>query len=121
MACTKRNERTLKMMENFISLRNKGHSIKEIAEKFNLSVATVYKSLDEISAKSGVSREELLERVFVADHTGRNFTPVKPIDRAKFNESFDLLMEGVDSFSDEITKAIESIDIMNASLEEKMK
>ena len=118
---TKQHERTLKMMENFISLHNEGYSIKDIAEKYDLSVSVVYRRLGAIAEKAGVSREELLEKHFVADHSGRNFAPVKPINKTKFDESFAMLMAGVDSIQLQIRNTIEDIDTMNTLMEEDMK
>lgn len=116
-----KHERTLQMMESFISLHNEGHDINEIAKMFNLAFSTVYKHLGEIAEKNGVTRESLLEKVIVADHSGRNLTPVKPVDRAKFNESFATLMTGMDSLQSEIAKTIEDIEVTNQLLEEEMK
>lgn len=117
----KEHERTFKMMENFISLHNEGYSIKEIAKKYSLSTTTVYNRLEEIAEKAGVTRKELLKKPFIADHSGRNFTPVKPIDRKSFNEGYDVLMRAVDALSAEIGKTIEDIEIMNELLVEEMK
>ena len=62
MANFQQSERTLKMKEDFIELHNQGLDIKEIAERFNLNLTTIYHSLNEIAAKAGVSRESLLQR-----------------------------------------------------------
>ncbi len=62
MANFQQSERTLKMKENFIELHNQGLDIKEIAERFNLNLTTIYHSLNEIAEKAGVSRESLLQR-----------------------------------------------------------
>ena len=118
---TRQHERTLQMMENFISLHNDGHSIGDIAKIYNLSETTVYSNLGKIAEKAGVSREELLKKPIVADHSGRNFTPVKPIDRAKVDESFAMLMAGVESIQSQISNTINDIDTMNALMEEEMK
>ena len=117
----KQHERTFKMMEDFIPLHNEGYSVKDIAERYNLSLSSVYKKLGAIAEKAGVSRKELLEKPIVADHSGRNFTPVKPIDKAKFNETFESLMAGVDSIQSQIGSTIDDIDTMNILMEEEMK
>lgn len=57
----KENERTLWMKENFMDLHHEGLSIKEIADKYELSVSTVYRSLQEIADANDVSRESLLK------------------------------------------------------------
>ena len=118
----KPDERTLKMMENYMTLRRKGLSNHEIAQEFNLSDWTVYNRLGQIAEKEGVTREELLDKpIYVRYVTNRNFTPVKPISREKFNDSFTLLLNEVDSICAEISKTIEDIKTMNAILEEEMK
>lgn len=65
MAHPKKSERVLKMSENFMSLREQGMSISEIADKFSLHFTTVYDELDSISKANGVSRDSLLDRPHV--------------------------------------------------------
>lgn len=57
----KESERTKLMKENFMSLHNRGLTISEIAQKYNLSDQTVYNSLQAIADANGVSRESLLQ------------------------------------------------------------
>lgn len=109
------------MMEDFISRHNKGYSIKEIAEIYKLSPSVVYKNLGAIAEKAGVSRKDLLEKPIIADHSGRNFTPVKPINREDFDKSFTSLMEGVEGLQSAIKKEIENMQILNNLMEEEMK
>lgn len=106
----KPNERTLKMMESFMSLHREGHDVNEIAKMFGLSYSTVYKRLGEIAEKEGVTREELLEKVIVADHSGRNIEPLKPIDRTQFNKNYQDAVASVDYLKKELTKTIDKID-----------
>lgn len=105
-----KHERTLQMMENFISLHNEGYSIKEIAEKHKLSPSVVYKNLDKIAEKAGVPREELLEKVIIADHSGRNIEHLKPIDRTQFNKNYQDAAASVSSLKQELSQAIDKID-----------
>ena len=116
----KQHERTLQMMENFISLHNEGYSVKDIAEKYNLSLSVVYKNLGTIAEKAGVTRKELLEKPFIADHSGRNFTPVKPIDRAKFEEDYAIMKATIKSLREDISMTIEYIEETNQKLQEEM-
>ncbi|MBR2754014.1 helix-turn-helix domain-containing protein [Candidatus Saccharibacteria bacterium] len=106
----KPHERTLQMMENFLKLHNEGYSIKEIAKMYNLSEYTVYNRLGEIAEKEGVTRDELLKKPFFADHSGRNFTPVMPIDRTKFNQNYDELIIRLDSILEGIDETINQIE-----------
>ena len=47
--------------ENFMRLHNEGFTILEIANKYGISRFVIYKYLDEIAEKNGVSRESLLQ------------------------------------------------------------
>jgi predicted DNA-binding protein YlxM (UPF0122 family) len=55
------DERTLKMMENYIADRESGLSISQIADKYNLDKRTVHAHLEDIAKIQGVSRESLLD------------------------------------------------------------
>ena len=95
----KLDERTLKMMENYIPLHNQGKSVEEIAELFDLDKSSVYRVLDRIAEQNGVSRESLLKRPHV-EHTGyekREGEAVEPIDSTDFmklsEELFDAMEE----------------------------
>jgi len=55
------SERTHAMKNNFMALHQQGYYIAEIAAKYNLSPATVYRHLQEIADENGVSRESLLQ------------------------------------------------------------
>ena len=114
----KSDERTLQMMEAFIGLHEKGYSIPEIAKMFNLSWSIVYKKLGEIADKAGVTRESLLMSPIKADHSGRNFTPVKPIDVTKFHEHFNMAITELDAISKEVAQAIEDQETISKILEE---
>ena len=113
------NERTLKMMENFMELHEQGYSIADIAEKFNLSESTVYKKLEEIAEKNDVARESLLDKPFEADHSGRNYTPVKPIDPSEFRKNYETTMSGVTALKDAVAQAIEEYVVLDQLLQEE--
>ena len=114
----KTNERTLKMMESFIRLHEEGLSVAEIAKQFNLSETTVYSKLGEIAKKAGVSRESLLEKPFEADHSGRNFTPVQPVDTELFETHFKTAMTEIGELKKAVNQAIEDNEIISEILEE---
>ncbi len=117
----KPDERTLQMMEAFIGLHEDGYSIPEIAKKFNLSWSIVYRKLGEIADKAGVTRESLLMSPIKADHSGRNFTPVKPVDTAKFHERFGIAMTELDAMLKEVVQAIEDQETISEILEDLKK
>ena len=105
-----KDERTLKLIEGYIPLRNEGHSNTEIAKMFNVSNWTLYHALDEIAANAGVTREKLLEKPFIADHSGRNFTPVKPVDWKELIAHFDAAVTEVAALEEGIEQVIRKLD-----------
>lgn len=107
---SKQNERTLTFKKEFLTLRKEGHSIGEIAEMFHLSKATAYRYLEEIAKEAGLTRQELLERPIIADHSGRNFTPVKPVDREKFVAHFDAAITEIAALKEGIEQVIDKLD-----------
>lgn len=60
---SKESERAKLMKQNFMELHNRGLTILEIAEKYNLSDQTVYNALQTIADANGVTRESLLQIV----------------------------------------------------------
>lgn len=102
------NERTLQMMENFMELHNAGWTIKQIADKYELSVSTVYARLQEIADENGVTREELLKVVHSEPVCYvRAFEPVQPVDVKALNEQFDAIFKGLDTLIDIIDREID--------------
>lgn len=114
----KTNERTLKMMEAYVDLHEQGHSVAEIAKKFNLTTTTVYAKLGEIAKQNGVTRESLLERPFEADHSGRNYTPVSQIDPSSFREHHETAIGEVEAMKEAVAQAIEEFEITDQLLQE---
>lgn len=55
-------DNTLQMKKEFVRLHRKGMTVKEIAERFDLSTWTVYHYLGEIAEENGLTREELLSK-----------------------------------------------------------
>lgn len=103
--------RTLKMMENYVECFNQGMTPKEIAEKFEVSYTTVKKNLGEIAEKAGVPRSELLTRHFIADHSGQNFSIVKPIDAEASNRACKEIRKGIDNLRTSLRNSIEEIEL----------
>lgn len=118
---TRPNERTLRMMESYVDLHNAGHTVAEVAKMFNLSESTVYARLGEIAKKAGTTREKLLFSPFEADHSGRNFTPVKPIDPTKFHAHFDVLMGEIGSLKQEVKNSLDELELVEEILQEEIK
>lgn len=60
---TESSERVVQMKASFMELHEAGLTIQEIADKFNLSRATMYRHLESIALENGVTRESLLQQV----------------------------------------------------------
>ncbi len=101
-----------------MDLHEQGCSVAEIAKRFNLTTTTVYARLDEIAKQNGVTRESLLERPFEADHSGRNYTQVKPIDPSEFRKHYETTMSGVNALKEAVIQAIEDYEITDQLLQE---
>ena len=103
------NERTLKMKREFISLHEKGLSVKDIAEKFNLNPVTVYKYLGEIARENGCTRESLLKQVHQPFLTyDRQFMPVPEVDVGQYRAKFGRLQKEAKELSNMMAEYIES-------------
>ena len=113
------SERTFKLLEGFMSYHEQGYSIPEIANFFGLSTSTVYRNLGKIAKNAGVSRESLLEKPFEADHSGRNFTPVPPVDTALFHEHFASAVSGLEGLSQALARTIEEEETISLILQEE--
>ena len=107
----KKNERTLKMMQNYISLHDSGMSPGEIAKKYNLSPWTVYNALQKIADEAGVTRESLLERPH-SEHQPfeRVSEPVKPINIEAFSEKIRNALGIIGEFKEMVQLAIDDAE-----------
>ena len=105
----KPDERTLKMMENFMQLRREGYSIQEISKMYGLSWSTVYGRLEEIARMNGVTREDLLDQPISADHSGRNFAPVKKIEATDLINKIEAVIREVEEVMEQINLTIEQL------------
>ena len=116
-----KNERTLKMMENYPHhYYDEGMEPKEIAKLYNLSVTTVYSCLEEIAEKLGVPREELLKKPHDEHIMGaRNFEPVKPVDVSEFRKRMQAYAESVAELKSEMAKTIEEHEMISEYYSEK--
>ena len=56
----KRDERTLRMMENYVKHHEEGMSVEEIANFYGITSMTIYNRLGEIAQVNNVPRESLL-------------------------------------------------------------
>lgn len=113
----KKNERTLQMMKNYVSLHDGGMSPRDIAKKFDLSYWTVYNALQEIADNAGVTRESLLKRPH-SEHQPfeRISEPVKPINIKAFSERFQNALGFMSEFKEMVDMAIEDAENFEESL-----
>ena len=102
------NERTLNMKREYVRLHNEGYTPSEIAKKYDLSLSTIYKSLEEIARKAGVTRESLLERPIEADHSGRCLTYVQPVNVSQIREHFTTAQKELENLIQEVEKVIKA-------------
>lgn len=117
----KKNERTLKMMKNYIKLHDSGMSPHEIAKKYNLSNWTVYNSLQAIADKAGVTRESLLTHPH-SEHQPfeRISEPVKPVNVTAFSERFQNALGVMVEFREMVDMAINDAESFEKSYEGRM-
>lgn len=104
----KQDERTLQLKEKYFYLHNDGYTNSEIAKKCNVSIATLYRYLPEIAAEHGMTKQELLNRQFVANHANdrKNYTPVNPVDK-DIQEHIQKAIEEINAMRQEIAELIE--------------
>ena len=103
----RRNERTLKMMDNFMAHHESGMTIAEIAEEYHLSSRHIYGVLDEIAKKNHVSRESLLQVVHkphILSSWGTQ--PVEKVDTNGFNEHIAAVRSDMDKLQQSVKDSI---------------
>lgn len=111
------NERTLQMKQNYMKLHSEGHTPKEIAREFGLSLFTVYHYLGEIADENGVTRESLLE--IPHNTTGvyeRQFEPLPKID---YNANFEESLETFKKLRSETSKSLKEQEEITEMIEKE--
>lgn len=85
----RKTQRVKHLMEDFMSLHNEGMTIPEIAVATQVDPSTIYKLLQEIADRNGVTREELLKVPHTA-HTEhvRTCKEVEKVDVQEMQEEF---------------------------------
>lgn len=116
-----KNERTLKMRENFMADHKNGLSLKDIAKKYGISTPTVYGELQWIADQNGVSRESLLQTPH-DEHIGytRTFEPVEKIDLTEFHQHLSTAMSEIDAAIQSINKEIEKHETLADNLNQEV-
>lgn len=100
---SKSSERVQLMKEGFISKREEGLTIAEIAEYFQLSVWTVYKNLQSIADENGVTRESLLYVVHRPHGPiGGNSRKVERVNPEELKGDFEVLKSATKRIVDKI-------------------
>lgn len=105
----KRTEKVSRMMEEFMKLHKEGHSIQEIAAKYELDVSTVYNSLQEIAEKNHVTRESLLKRAY-PEHINKEVRKVNSFVKEnpkELRESFAKAIKDVEEIIKFVDKRLE--------------
>ena len=86
----RKDERTHQVMEKYMQLHfGDGLAPREIAERYEISLSTLYGVLGEIAKRNGVSRESLLQNPGRGNfgHAGNDFGLVRPIDSTGFKKN----------------------------------
>lgn len=111
MKKSNKHERTLKMMENFMQHHNDGMTIKQIAQKYDLVLSTVYKNLQTIADKAGVSRESLLEVVH-SPHILSSWVdkPVEKVDSMEFGVQITAVRAEVGKLQQSVRNSIKTCE-----------
>ena len=104
------SERVVQMKANFMKLHLEGWSIPEIASKFNLSKVTVYRHLDSIAKKNGVTREVLLQQVHKTPAYWERQNNSLKVDANNLKESFNIAQNALANISSEISTIIQCIE-----------
>ena len=81
----KRDEGTLRLIENYKKEFDAGLSPKEIAEKYGVSLSTMYRAVLVVAEKEGVSRESLLKRANSKDGSHTEAKNSTLLDNEDFN------------------------------------
>jgi len=108
MLLNKEAERTYVMKENFMSHHEAGESISEIAARYNLSKVTVYRHLQEIADKNGVTRESLLQivRTPTPNQIGRETHRIR-VTAQELDDEFNKVEQSLGSLIDLIDNILE--------------
>ena len=104
------SERVVQMKANFMNLHQEGWSIPEIADKYNLSKASVYRHLETIASQNGVTREALLQQVHQTPaYWARQSNSLK-VDGTQLLEHFDVAQKAIKNISGDISSLITIIE-----------
>lgn len=106
------NVRTLRMKEEFMTLHAQGLTLKEIAALRGISVSTIYRYLDEIALKAGVTRDSLLDCPEKASYgrLGKTLGHVDPIDISRLREHSAGISKAMQKSNDELKKTLEGLE-----------
>ena len=107
-----RDERTLKMIKNYVKDFDNGLKPSQIAKKYKLSTWTIYNCLDEIAKKAGRTRESLLKHPH-DEHVmsgRRNYELVERIDMVDFNDQIKRLSHELSLIKKSIDREIKRIE-----------
>lgn len=98
-------QRVENLKKDFMKFHNKGYSIYEIAEVFQVDFSTVYRHLQEIADAHGVTRESLLERVSTP-HTSRLSFQKDKTDVRELKDGFSNIERDIDEVISTIDKIL---------------
>lgn len=101
-----KDERTLKLKKNYIKEHESGLSTKEIAEKYGVSVSTVYAVVNELEQELKIDRFELLTRGSSPHLYHSGCEPVSQVDSDAFRRRGKLVMQEITNAQAEIASYV---------------
>lgn len=107
---TESSERVVQMKANFMELHEAGLTIQEIADKFHLSRATMYRHLEAIALENGVTRESLLQQVHQTPTYWAKQNHALKVDGNQLLAKFDSAQQALSEITEDITTIINIIE-----------
>lgn len=115
------NERTLKMIEEYVKWFEGGETPAQIAKRFGLSDSTVYRHLSEIAEAAGRSRESLLVQPHKSPTEYDNYVP-EPWPRTnldKFRKHRNAALGNAAALSRDISEYVKQQEMLAEKFQEE--
>lgn len=108
------SERVQQLKQGFMELHEKGYTIPEIAEKFNVNPSTVYAHLEEIAKEHGFYRTDLLQVVKPSSSTYlRTEEQYFKVDSGNLSQDFKIAIDSVDKLISTVDNILEQFEEEN--------
>ncbi|MBR5419232.1 hypothetical protein IK110_03215 [Candidatus Saccharibacteria bacterium] len=104
-----KDERTLKMMENYVKHWQDGMTPHQIAKHYGFSYSLIYKYLGEIAEKAGYQRKQLLEKPH-SEHRMSGIRVIKgdveKVDAQRFEEQLEIVGREINTLQSVVNGSI---------------